>query len=99
MRKTLHRSLAAAAVVTVAIGVLHGCAAAPANDDVSDRAAAIMKSSFKARGQAGLDRLDQDETQRLCSEYAGRPLPPPAAERIRESNLASTIHPCTRGRS
>jgi sulfur-oxidizing protein SoxX len=93
MRKMLHRSLAAAAVVTVAIGVLHGCAAAPANDDVSDRAAAMIKSSFKARGQAGLDRLDQDETQRLCSEYAGRSLPAPVAERIRQANLATIRYP------
>ena len=27
------------------------------------------------QGQAKLDRLDQDETQKTCSEYAGKPLP------------------------
>jgi L-cysteine S-thiosulfotransferase len=94
MRKSLvHRSLAAAAVVTVAVGVLLGCATAPADDGVSDRAAAMMKSSFKARGQATLDRLDQDETQRLCSEYAGRALPAPIAERIQQANLATIRYP------
>ena len=94
MRKPLvHRSLAAAAVVTVAVGVLLGCATAPADDAVSDRAAAMMKSSFKARGQATLDRLDQDETQRLCSEYAGRPLPAPIAERIQQANLETIRYP------
>jgi L-cysteine S-thiosulfotransferase len=94
MRKSLvHRSLAAAAVVTVVVGVLLGCATAPADDGVSDRAAAMMKSSFKARGQATLDRLDQDETQRLCSEYAGRALPAPIAERIQQANLATIRYP------
>lgn len=94
MRKTLvHRCLAAAAVVTVAVGVLLGCATAPADDGVGDRAAAMMKSSFKARGQATLDRLDQDETQRLCSEYAGRPLPAPIASRIQQANLATIRYP------
>jgi L-cysteine S-thiosulfotransferase len=92
MRKPLvHRSLAAAAVVTV--GVLLGCAAAPADDGVSERAAAMMKSSFKARGQATLARLDQDETQRLCSEYAGRSLPAPIAERIQQANLETIRYP------
>ena len=32
----------------------------------------VMKASFKARGQAKLDRLNQDETQRLCSQYADK---------------------------
>lgn len=36
----------------------------------------VMKASFKDRGQAKVDRLDQDETQRLCSQY---PLQRPAA--------------------
>lgn len=29
----------------------------------------VMKASFKDRGQAKVDRLIQDETQRLCSQY------------------------------
>ena len=29
----------------------------------------VMKASFKDRGQAKVDRLNQDETQRLCSQY------------------------------
>jgi sulfur-oxidizing protein SoxX len=89
----LQRSLAAAGVLAVAVGVLVGCATAPADDDVTERAAAMMKSSFRARGQATLDRLDQDDTQRLCSEYAGRPLPPPIAERIQQANLATIRYP------
>jgi sulfur-oxidizing protein SoxX len=88
-----HGAIAGAVLVTV-VGVLHGCATAPANDaEVRARAEAMMKSSFKARGQAKLDRLDQDETQRLCSEYANRPLPPSVAEKIQQANLATIRFP------
>ena len=72
-----------------ALGALHGCVTAPADDAVAARAAASLKSSFAARGQAGLQRLDQDETQKLCSEYANRPLPASVAEKIQQANLAT----------
>ena len=95
MSKTIiGRGLAGVAIAVVAAAVLHGCATAPASDtQVSERAAAMLKSSFKAHGQATLDRLDQDETQRLCSEYAERPLPPPVAQRIQQANLALVRYP------
>ena len=89
--RTLGTALFAA---VVAASVLHGCATTPANDaELRARAAAVMKSSFKPRGQAQLDRLDQDETQRLCSEYANRPLPPSVAEKIQQANLATVRFP------
>ena len=75
-------------------GALNGCATWTAADPgVEARAATLMKSSFKARGQAGLDRLDQDETQKLCSEYANRSLPVPIAEKIQQANLATIRYP------
>ena len=49
---------------------LVGCATAPTDAEVSAKATQMLKTSFKARGQAGLDRLDQDEMQKLCTEYA-----------------------------
>ena len=85
---------AALLVVAVAAGgALHGCATSPSDPGTAARAATMLKSSFKARGQAGIDRLDQDETQKLCSEYANRPLPAPVAERIQQANLASIRYP------
>jgi len=74
-------------------GGLHGCATSPADAETVARAAAALKSSFNARGQAGLDRLDQDETQKLCSEYANRPLPASVAEKIQQANLAAIRYP------
>ena len=79
--------------MAIVAAVMFGCASAPPEHDVSDRAAAMLKSSFKARGQATLDRLDQDETQRLCSQYAHAPLPPSVAEKIQQANLAAVQYP------
>ena len=92
--RSLSRGAAALVLTLAAGGVLHGCATAPSDDpETGARAAAMMKSSFKARGQAKLDRLDQDETQRLCSEYANRPLPASVAEKIQQANLATINYP------
>lgn len=45
--------------------------------DRNAQALAVMNASFKAKGQAGMDRLKQDPTQAMCSLYA--PAAPPAA--------------------
>jgi sulfur-oxidizing protein SoxX len=73
--------------------LLVGCAMAPSDAEVSKRAAAVLKNSFKANGQAGLDRLDQDDTQRLCTLYANKPVPKDVAEMIEKLNLASIKWP------
>ncbi len=52
-----------------------------------------MKTSFKANGQAGLDRLDQDETQRTCSALANKTPPKDVAEHIEKANLATIKYP------
>jgi sulfur-oxidizing protein SoxX len=92
-RHWLLRAAASVSFVATAGVLLHGCATAPSDPEASARAAAMMKSSFKAHGQATLDRLDQDETQRLCSEYANRPLPATVAEKIQQANLATIRYP------
>ena len=76
------------ALVAALATALVGCATAPTDLEVSQRAAAMLKDSFKANGQAGLDRLDQDDTQRLCTLYAGKPLPKDVAEMIEKMNAA-----------
>jgi len=76
---------------TAAAVAVVGCATTPSDAELSAKAAATMKASFKDAGQAKLDRLDQDETQRVCSLYAGKALPKDVAARIEALNLA-TIH-------
>jgi len=84
------RSIVLATLVAVAI---IGCATAPSSEDTAAKAAAMLKSSFKANGQAGLDRLDQDETERVCSALANRTPPKDVAERIEKLNLATIKYP------
>ena len=88
--KTLTWILAAAAVAPV---ILFGCATAPSDTETSAKAAAMMKGSFREQGQAKLDRLDQDDMQKTCSEYAGKTLPKDVAGRIEKANLAAIKWP------
>jgi sulfur-oxidizing protein SoxX len=52
-----------------------------------------LKSSFKARGIAKLDRLDQTELQRECSAYATSPMPKELAEKLEKAQLAKVKYP------
>ena len=90
-RKPLIIALAAAVLAVPAI--LDGCATAPSDAEVSAKAAAVLKASFKEQGQAKLDRLDQDDMQKACSQYAGKAPPKDVAERIEKANLASIKWP------
>jgi sulfur-oxidizing protein SoxX len=84
------------AALSIAALVAAGCATMMGDDDAatSARAVAMMKASFKESGQAKLDRLDQDEVQRLCSEYAGeKELPKDVAARIEKEQLATIKYP------
>jgi sulfur-oxidizing protein SoxX len=90
---TKHPILAAA----IAVVALAGCAGStgPGQSDAQVRAKALetMKASFKERGIAKLDRLNQDEAQALCSQYGVKAPPKDVAERIEKANLASIKPP------
>ena len=85
--------LALAAAVLAVPAILDGCATAPGDAEVSAKAATVLKASFKEQGQAKLDRLDQDDMQKACSQYAGKAPPKDVAERIEKANLASIKWP------
>ena len=71
-----------------------GCAIAPSSDEIAAQSTAMLKASFKATGQAGLDRLNQDETQRVCSELPpGKAPAKEVAEKIEKMNLATIRYP------
>jgi sulfur-oxidizing protein SoxX len=88
--RTAHLALLFAAA---APAVLVGCATPPPDAEVSARAAAMLRASFREQGQAKLDRLDQDDTQRACSLQGGKAPPKDVAERIEKENLASIRWP------
>jgi sulfur-oxidizing protein SoxX len=78
-----------ALVVAVAAGAASGDAQSEGQQTLE-----VMKTSFKARGQAGLDRLDQDEAQAACSRRPTDGLVPvDVAERIAKAGVASVKFP------
>ena len=72
-------------IITGGMLLLAACASAPTDEEVK----AKLKASFKERGQAKLDRLDQDETQRLCSA----PISKENAARLEKINAATVKYP------
>lgn len=84
MKRTRHLWLAAVAVAAAACTTTSTAPPAPTAQDVLTR-------SFRAQGQAGLDRLTQDPLQRACSAAE----PPPAAEleRLQAQELATIEWP------
>jgi sulfur-oxidizing protein SoxX len=86
-----------AVLIAGALGgaVLAGCAATSSGkqDDVAARAAVMLKASFHDRGQAKLDRLDQDETQAACTAAGTKPPARDVAAKIEEANLKTIKWP------
>jgi sulfur-oxidizing protein SoxX len=78
-------------VIAGSIALVSACAAPP-GPPPSDRAVQeVLQRSFRAQGQAGLDRLVQSELQEACSA----PTPPSAAvlQRLQATELASIAWP------
>jgi sulfur-oxidizing protein SoxX len=78
--------------------VVAGCAALTSSHDAGanaeQEAVALMKKDFHSRGQATLDRLDQDEVQKACTRYAetGK-LPEGEAQHLQQAQLATVKYP------
>lgn len=70
-----------------------GCATTPSDDEYYAKAVALMKAGFKDRGQAKVDRIDQDSLQRLCSSFGSNPVPADVAERLQKEQLATIKYP------
>ena len=72
--------------------MLSACATRISDAEAERAAAAMLKASFKSQGQAGVDRLDQDEVQALCSRHPGG-LPKDVAEKLEKAQLATIRYP------
>ncbi len=79
-------------LVVTAIGG-GGCATTVDDGEIAAKAVAMLKASFKPAGQAGLDRLEQDETQRACSAAAAKAPAKDVAAKIEQENLATIRYP------
>jgi sulfur-oxidizing protein SoxX len=78
-------------VLAVAAGVA-GCAAFKDDQTYRNEAQQLIKRDFQARGIATLDRLEQDELQRICTQYSNKP-PPEVAKRVEAAQLATIKYP------
>ena len=85
--KRIH--LASLSIATIAASI-QICSAADALRPT--KAEIVMKASFKDRGQAKVDRLNQDETQRLCSQFPDK-RPAEVAKRIEALNMKLMKYP------
>lgn len=73
-------------------GIAVGCATVGDNA-VTPADLALIKASFKESGQAKLDRLDQDDAQRLCSMSPPATPDKEAAARVEKANMAAIKYP------
>lgn len=90
----MNRAQAKILVMAFTCVAVAGCATTTGSGDATAAAVALMKKDFKSRGQATVDRLDQDEMQRVCTEYSnGKPLPPDVARRAEQAQQALIKYP------
>lgn len=80
------------ASLSVALIAVSGQICVAAETQKPTPAEIVMKASFKDRGQAKVDRLNQDETQRLCSQYPEKP-PVAVAKKIEAINMKLVKYP------
>jgi sulfur-oxidizing protein SoxX len=86
--KRTHSTATATLVVAVA-----GCAAIAGSPDPQRAAQEVIQASFRAQGQAHLDRLLQDDANRECSQSNGAPLPEATRTAIEAANLKAIRWP------
>ncbi len=83
------------ALISAAVVVLAACSASPSGADYDKMTADVVKSSFHAKGIATMDRLEQDDANRLCSEadVAGKPLDDATAKALEAANMKTIKMP------
>jgi L-cysteine S-thiosulfotransferase len=80
---------AALVVLPLATAAPSANAQQPTNQDIQS----LLKSSFKTRSIAKVERLDQSELQQQCSAYATTPMPEALKKSLEQKALASVKYP------
>ena len=83
------------ALIALSSVVLAACSASAGGSNMDQLTADVVKSSFQAKGIATLDRLKQDEANRLCSEadVAGKPLDEKMTKAVEEASMKTVKWP------
>ena len=77
----------------VMAAMLAGCATGPTAQDVELATRQTIASSFRAQGDAKLDRLTLDASNRACSDAQGAALDDELAKAIEAANLEAVTFP------
>ncbi len=75
--------------------LLASCAAGPSPQDVAEATQKVLKSSFRDQGIAKIAWLDQDASNKACSEAQGAALDDKLAKSIEEANLKTVKMPAS----
>jgi len=81
-----------AIVIAGIAAVVAGCAGMQGEMAYREQAVELMKRDFHARGMAQMDRLNQDELQRVCTQYGNKP-PADVEKRLEAAELAKIKAP------
>lgn len=73
--------------------LLAGCAAGPSPQQVAEATQKVIKSSFRDQGIAKTSWLDQDASNKACSEAQGAALDEKLAKSIEEANMKTVKMP------
>jgi len=75
--------------------LLASCATGPSPQDVAEATQKVLKSSFRDQGIAKISWLDQDASNKACSEAQGAALDDKLAKSIEEANLKTVKMPAS----
>lgn len=87
----MHKTMKIAAAVAAATA-LAGCASMMYTPPTEQETLAVIKAGFHERGIAKLDRLNQTDLQRACTETKNNP-PKEVRERLEKAALAAVRYP------
>ena len=75
--------------------LLASCATGPSPQDVAEATQKVLKSSFRDQGIAKISWLDQDASNKACSEAQGAALDDKLAKSIEDANLKTVKMPAS----
>ena len=79
--------------VLAAAALVAGCSATPSAQDIDLATSQAIKSSFRAQGDAKLDRLNLDASNQACSDAQDKSVDDKLAKAIEEANLKTVKFP------
>ena len=79
-------------MIAAVAAALAGCSSMMYTPPTEQETMAVIKSSFRDRGIAKVDRLNQSELQKICTETANDP-PKDVRERLEKAALATVKYP------